>query len=356
VNLRNKNLDEWLLAQKPADFPEQRDYPAQFKALADYLNSNVHPQVTAGSMVRDGGYLTDHGPKHIRTLIQRISQIVSFEACQLTPYEVFFLLVSAHFHDVGNIFGRDQHEAKSREVMKLSGLQVWLDSVERRYIRDIAQAHGGADKDKLRTWAESDKIKNQTVRVRLLAALLKFSDELAEDSERAARFSLAIGILPPESEIYHVYAKTLQSVYVDHKAHEIAFSYELTESEAKKTFPSKEGTGRLLLDYILERSLKAHCERSYCARYLRPTIYIDQISVTIKIVSDDGYDIWASFGYRLSDVGYPSIQPEGIYELCPELTNPIAITQWNDRGRVTGASIKSYLNQNSVSAEPVHGV
>jgi len=54
------------------EFPREYDYPAQFKSLHNHLNEYYHKDVTAAAALSDaGGYLTDHGPDHIRTVIER---------------------------------------------------------------------------------------------------------------------------------------------------------------------------------------------------------------------------------------------------------------------------------------------
>ncbi len=82
-------------------------------------------------------------------------------------------------------------------------------------IRNIAAAHGGkgskGDKDTIRKLAETDALLGEEIHPRILAALLRFSDELADDRSRAARFALATGQLPAKSQVYHRYANALQS-------------------------------------------------------------------------------------------------------------------------------------------------
>ena len=119
-----------------------------YRKVSEYLNNSVHSEVNLGARIMDGGLLTDHGPEHIKTVIRRDSDLVSADTCNLTPYEVYILLAAIHFHDVGNIFRRKDHEIKSTEIFKELGPLASTDRTEKLWITKIAQAHGGQDKDK----------------------------------------------------------------------------------------------------------------------------------------------------------------------------------------------------------------
>jgi hypothetical protein len=64
-----------------------------------------------------------------------------------------------------------------------------------------------------------------------------------------------------------------------------------------------------------------HRERTYCMRFLRPTIQIDSVNVKINVFkSNKSTDKIFSIGYRLEDKGYPTMPEQNIYEICPELS------------------------------------
>src|SRR5690606_29449229 len=89
-------------------FPESTvDYFDRFKRLDEWLNANIHKHVNQGATAtRDEEadpsepnlWLTDHGPEHVHTVIQRASGLVCEDKCILTPYETYLLLLSIHFH------------------------------------------------------------------------------------------------------------------------------------------------------------------------------------------------------------------------------------------------------------------
>src|SRR5258706_8376888 len=118
MNLNNLTLEGWFQAAPLAQFPGggSINYPQRYTVMAEYLNNNAHAEINIGAAIRDGGLLTDHGPNHIKTVIQRASDLVTVDTCDLTPYEVYILLCAIHFHDVGNMFGRKEHELNSKEI------------------------------------------------------------------------------------------------------------------------------------------------------------------------------------------------------------------------------------------------
>ena len=111
-------LDKWLLEQPADQFPPDGglSYTGRFQSVSGVLNSQVHPHVEKGAIMAGEGFLTDHGPKHIETVINRASWLLFHPVesyPQLSAYEVYILLMAIHFHDVGNIFGRDEHGNKT---------------------------------------------------------------------------------------------------------------------------------------------------------------------------------------------------------------------------------------------------
>jgi len=284
----------------------------------------VDPHVNAMAMLHDGGYLTDHGPDHVKTVIRRASQLAEQQSCDLSPYEVYILLVGIHIHDVGIIFdGREQHEIKQETVMEKLGMLMGEDTGEKFAIHKIAAAHGGSingDKDTIGKLSDREALLGQEIRPRILAALLRFADELADERARAARFPLALGHLPRSSEVYHKYAQALQSVIAQVPGNSVTLGFEMTVEDACRTF-GKGDSAVYLLNEIFERTMKMHRERMYCMRFLRPLISIDKISVTICVYGPHFSSQREKITYRLEESGYPdAVGP--IHIMCPELRDP----------------------------------
>lgn len=329
------SLDSWLGNCPDSDFPESEGqvYKARYRDIAAYLSKHIHPEVEKGAMYAalkealDEGkcsadqipYLNAHGVKHISTVIRRASELLEKSECEITPYEAYLLLVAIQFHDVGNIFGRPEHERKCREIMNTLGVTAGVDEAEKRQILGIAGVHSGlcgdGDKDTISLLVKTTDLMGQTIRPRLLAAILRFADELADDSTRVSAPVIDLGIIPAESLIYHCYSQCLHSVVIE-KA-KLRLSYEIGEDIAVRQFP-KNQKDVFLLDEIYMRTLKAHCELLYCMRFMRPLFQIESLKVSIRIYQDRSYLDPIPITYNLEETGYPAFT-KNIYQIIPKL-------------------------------------
>lgn len=319
-----------------SDFPEKgTDYYERFLQINGFLNSNVHPTVNQGATANNDGWLTDHGPDHIATVIRRASDLVmkTHDESLLTPYETFLLLLACHLHDVGNVFGRKQHERKIENVIAiiaqdLGRQTLGRDALEIRMVTNIAMAHGGYspsdnnDKDTInhlrKQWPPSDK----GIRMTLLASILRFADELADDYTRTSRFLLESGVIPTKSQVYHAYADRLREVRVRPADNSVQLRFELTTDDVN----NKLGKGRrkvYLFDEIASRAVKMHHEHVYCSRFFAGHLHIDAIHVAINISSTFGTGMFVApidkIAFAMHQVGYPEKQCS-LRDISPEVT------------------------------------
>lgn len=343
MDLDGRTLRDWLGTASRDKFPGAGtpDYWKRYQALEDHLNTYVHKFVNAGAMIADGGYLTDHGPDHIRTVIQRASELASAQRFWLQPYEVYLFCVAAHIHDVGNILERSGHELKSEEMFHKLGILLGEDRIERNAISAIVGAHGGSingDKDKIGRLPVEDYVMGATIRPRVIAALLRFADELADDRTRASRFLLELGRIPPQSRVYHEYAHALHSVVLRVPGDTVELRFDMTRDCA--CIKHGKGDGEVyLIDEIFDRTLKMHRERMYCMRFLRPDISIDRIGVKIEVFGSRFSGAPVVISYSLKESGYPELEGQTIHTLCEELTDD------KYGGNIDGEKLRTYLVQ-----------
>ena len=263
-------------------------------------------------------FLNDHGPNHIEKVIERANSIVqNFKGEPLSEFEVFLLLCAIQIHDIGNVLGRAGHERKLVEIFNEKAKNIILDVPERRVITSIAMAHGGksalGEKDTISKLSSSESIFNTQVRTRLLAAILRFSDELADDSTRANRDAIDLGILGTNSEIYHCYSRALHTVSIredsENQDCKISLVYELEAELLRRTYKVG-GYEKYLLDEIYDRTLKMELERRYCMKFMYSSINIGRIDVTINIYGRTSEKI-QGISYTLEDVSYPELPIAG---------------------------------------------
>lgn len=325
MNLNNITLSDWL-KDPPADcFPhnEKVDYYTHYKKLKDYLDTNIHNEVAIGANLKDPEMLlNDHGREHINTVISRASYLVNNSKCNLCPYEVYILLCCIELHDVGNILGRLNHEKNIDDIMLEAEGICGRDTIEAIIIKKIAETHGGrledGNKDKITTLLVSKETIYGTIRPRLIAAILRFSDELADDKTRAFRTLLVKNQIPKKSEVFHAYASTLEVVKVNHSEASIDLSYHIPRDFLLREF-GKLDSVVLLLDEIYDRLLKMHFERKYCMRFCKGNIDIEKLRVTIEFYDKTLDYIFPAISFEVKEDGYPGAE-KNLFEMCPNLT------------------------------------
>jgi hypothetical protein len=308
----------------PQAFPRggALDYPQVVAGWIAHFESNVLPYVTAGGISADGaGHLTMHDKEHIRRVRAVANSLIKDTTGEITPYELTLLLCAIYLHDVGNIFGRAGHERRIGDVLRVAGAPHGFDRIESRTAEVIAGVHGGkidGSKDTISTLDPEARVHGQVVRARMLAALLRLADELADDPARANRIQLASNTIVKEAEVYHHFAAALHT-QLPHAArrtvelHFDFFDYCLFQR------PLGKGDGEVyLLDEIFIRSVKAFHEARYCSRFLRPLLDFDRVTVDIKIFDDEDGSVLKSVTYTLAETGYGD-ETKDIYSLAPEL-------------------------------------
>jgi len=324
MDLNNSTLVEWLRGVPSSEYPQGKkvDHHVDYDKLAKFLNEKVHKEVTIGANLKDPELLlNDHGPDHINTVISRASYLVDGLNFKLSPYEVYILLCCIQLHDVGNIFGRYQHEINAENIMKEAEGICGTDTVEAIMIKKIASAHGGrnfnGDKDKISELPIIDDTLHGELRSRLIAGILRFADELADDKTRANATLLKQESIPKASEVYHAYAMCLDSVKVKHEDNAVYLNFKVPKSFLLKKF-GKMKSEIYLLDEIYNRVLKMHYERIYCMRFCRNFIELNSLFVNIEFYDNDLSEVFPKISFEIRENGYPKSEGN-IFDMCKEL-------------------------------------
>jgi|GEM_PF-1026663 len=332
MNLPNINLETWLETAPDSAYSNNVkityfDFYKVFKEQA----IAIHDQVTAAanySEAIEGNliFMNDHGPKHIETVINRATKLLEDAPVILTAQEVYFLLTAIHIHDIGNLYGRINHVNDMRYILQKLSPYIKLDAVNIKYIRSIAEAHGGrlpnGDKDKIEVLNDKESTLEGEVRVQLLASILRLADELADDKYRSSNILLQENRLG-ESEIYHAYSYCLSNVIVNHSIKQIELQFHIPEKFATK-YLKKDGRNRYLVDEIYERVLKMHHERHYTMRFTRGQIDLTSILVRIEFYAEDytqeqNYQLPDKITFVLKEKGYPDTAKKNIFDICDNL-------------------------------------
>lgn len=273
------------------------------KIYTDYLR-DVDSGLTADTK---GAAFTHHDISHVDDLIRRAGELIGFysEAKQaamfrLKPYELFVLLVACLIHDAGNILGRKGHAQRARGILRnvASGM---LDQREISIISKIAQAHGGetttGSRDTIGELPLEDGVENSSVRPQLLAAILRFSDELAENFRRSSRRH------SPDSEFPNLFCSVV-SPRIEYDSRRINLDFTISDDVCGLYGKNEDGHEMYFLDYVRQRVIKTELERRYCDRFLRGFATYDRVRVNIDFIKDDHE--WKNINFELLEDGYPN--------------------------------------------------
>lgn len=323
-------IEAWLRnkAEDPNNFPPSSDNHFDRYWVVKTSLAPLYKWVGAGTSSEDGGIYTDHSLDHFNAVLRYTGYLLGLpkygnasdfrEELTLTPYEVYLTLVSILLHDAGNIYGRQGHEKKPLKIIKDMGKAACPDAFEAKTIATIAKVHGGKQKDASGELTK-DTIANSSLntedtykaipyRGRLIAAIVRFADEICEDRDRAAQPLMESPTLPKKSEVFHQYAHSISSVEVDLQGKTIKIKYELEKEDAIRKF----GKGNkddiqevFIIDEINERLEKMYCELSYCRRFFADALSIEVIRATVRIHDDE--EVVQEQTFELREHGYPSL-------------------------------------------------
>jgi hypothetical protein len=257
-------IEEKLRTKLVEQFGEDigQNYFTKYTSARDYLVDNVYDQIRAAEPD-----LTDHSAKHIRNVFTNVQQLLNGEIESLSGIELYCLCIMILFHDVGNIKGREGHNKNISEIYNNARKKEATFNQERRIIISAAEAHCGktkqGDKDTLKYVEEIENIDGHKIRLRQLAALLRFADELAEGPQRTSQFMIEKNLYGSDSILYHKYA-TITRVFIDKGNNRVVLSYDIDVSD--KDLGSSEELEKLF-KFAVERVGKLDEERRYCKYY-----------------------------------------------------------------------------------------
>ena len=339
-------------SQNRNECPDHReDLFERYQQILSYLEKEVYPNIDAGlsALSTESGFYTLHDKHHFDEVVRYAGELLgcndknteTFDL--LTAYEIFVLLVAIRIHDAGNMYGRERHEKRAYQILIKMGDATGSDRTEKTFIADIARAHGGktlnGNKDTIGQLKPKIPYHSLEIRAQLIAAVVRFADEICETQSRAARILLEDDALPEQSQIFHKYASRIQSVRVIPTESallnnyagrgcplEVAIDFNLQIEDCYRKWNKTENGNIIkiyLIDEIISRLDKMSRERQYCAKFMREVSNVVQIKAVVSIwkeFTEDGIPdsrlIWER-KFISDPEGYPSTkyfvnnEPEG---------------------------------------------
>ena len=259
----NRDFDKQLRKKISDDFEgdKERELISSYDQTQTKLQHQVYPNIQGSEP-----NLTDHGIKHVLNVQKNTIDLLSDDGIKkLSGIEMYCLGMLILFHDVGNIYGRDDHQDKVAEVFdSIRGNDISLRR-EKTMVVSATRAHTGTARDGSRDTLkdidnEREHLEGQRVQLRELAAILRLADELAEGPQRTSEFMQKEGLYKSESQQFHDYAN-ITHTFIQRSNNRIVLTYEIDIDVNK---PDKL---RNFLSFIFQRIQKLDQERQYTRYY-----------------------------------------------------------------------------------------
>ena len=263
--------------------------------------------------------LSDHGIAHIFNVKHNVVQLLSDDGLikGLTGIEMYCLGMLVLFHDVGNVFGRKNHRNRVAEVFDQIRGKAKSFRHEKALVVKATKAHTGTaqdgSRDTLKEVDDREHLESKSVRLRELAAILRFADELAEGPQRTSDFMQDMELYDEGSRIFHEYASST-NIMIDRGHGRIILTYEIT-IEVESTDESRREHLFKFLDFVYKRILKLNQERQYARYYSK---LLDPFKLTeVKFNFHCGQEILDTdlLPLRLTDIVVPGESTKEVAEI-----------------------------------------
>jgi len=210
--------------------------------------------------------LTDHTEKHVRDVLRTAHELLDGANGDLRASDLMALVCTILYHDVGNVIGREEHWKKIVDVFN----ETWPQKdAERPRLRQIVTLAGGAHAGKADDGSD-DTLKdvspvetgqfNDKIRLRTIAAVTRFADELAEGPQRTNRYMRTHNLIGKKSSLYHKYS-SITNIRVDRGNGRIVLTYDIDVGSIKRRKLKK------LLKMAYSRVWKLNWERQLARHY-----------------------------------------------------------------------------------------
>ena len=308
-----KSFDEQLHDKITKDFNGSKGEELTNAYKTAYLNlkKDVYPHISGAEPS-----LSDHGETHVSNVQENTIHLLSEDGIikSLSGIEMYCLGMFILFHDTGIIYGRKNHHKKVAQVFDRIRSKNKSLRHEKALVVRATGAHTGKAQDgscdTLKEVAEVDHLAGRRVRLRELAAILRFADELAEGPQRTSEFMQAEGLYESESQKFHDYASST-NILIDRQNSRILITYNIDIDI------NRPDELRDFLKFIFLRIQKLNQERQYTRYYSELLEPFKLIEVTFDFHC--GSDILETelSPLQLTDIVVPGDQAKEISAINP---------------------------------------
>lgn len=293
-----------------------------------YIATKIILQKHYYSYIKDRNpWYTDHGINHINRILRRLFDLlrphlltdddaISSQARKLintdkmskklNAYELYLLLTSVLWHDIGNLYGRSAHEKNINKYFKIAK-DFLHDNSSCEWIEKIAKAHSGTKAIESNIDIVTKNEGEFTFYPRFLAALLRFADELDEDKERIG--AKIYSEVPEENQIYWFFCKCNNSIKIETNylpgQTKIAIESSIDKGELFKKYKKKNKSGVCEeifgIDEYINRIDKINTERQYCRIYSEPRYFKMPSTIELRLRIYDASNYLEEIKFEFND-------------------------------------------------------
>jgi hypothetical protein len=194
--LKDRSIHE----DKRDDFPScDSSYFSKYIKAKEIFQNGYYEEIdqSANSTETNGTVYTKHGIPHVRSLIQQVEKMIFFgedsRTIRINGYESFLLLMSILLHDLGMFYGRKKHEKMCFKIINKHYKNIGISREEADTIARISESHSESDihgrpVDTLISLKTLETSCGVQYRERMIAAILRFADEISDNDTRAYDF------------------------------------------------------------------------------------------------------------------------------------------------------------------------
>ena len=294
------------------DFGE--DKGRELSSAYEQAKSKLQQQVYENIRGREPS-LSDHGTAHVSNVQQNVVRLLSNDGTEdLSGIEMYCLGMFILFHDVGNVYGRENHRENVAQVFdQIRGTHPSLRREKTLVVR-ATHAHTGiaqdGSNDTLKELSEREHLEGLPVRLRELAAVLRFGDELAEGPQRTSEFMQTEGLYESEVRQFHDYAN-ITHVLIERSNNRVVLTYELDVGS------NKDDQLRQLMSFIFQRIQKTNQERQYTRYYSKLLAPFKSTEVTFNFHCEGDILDTDLLPLKLTDIVIPGDQAKEISAIDP---------------------------------------
>ncbi len=249
-------------------------------------------------------YFTDHGIGHVTRMLEKLDAFfkphlplenVSKEST-IDITNLNLLINAVLWHDIGNIYGqRVGHEKNIKSIF--NPVKDFLyDDYCAEWIVKIAEAHSGEEAIHRVIDRQTVPLHNTILYPQFLAALLRISDEIEEDSRRVE--GRIISTIPKQNEAYWNFCLINESIRPIYEQRtfgdrtqtslKVKISAKIDKTKIWINWGKNSGTVKAIEEYI-RRIQKINKERKYCNQFLTQAFYfrtIDSVDLCLNIYDE----------------------------------------------------------------------